>query len=444
MRFGQAVTFVALTCLCATPTAAQEAAAAQAGALNLFFDCQGTGCRDLDFFRREVVPPFNWVRDREVSDVHVLITSEATGGGGRLYTLTFIGRGEFEGEDQVLTTASAGAATTDEQRQAVAARLKIGLVRYLAGTAAADQIVVSLGVREESQGPEGAAGGGGPQVASQQDDPWDFWAFRIGGSSFLFGESSFSESTYSGNLSANRTTDAWKFNLSGRYSRRKSEFIVAADEPPVVSLFEDWSASSLLVKSLTPQWSIGARAGAGRSTRLNEDLRWNVSPGIEYNFVPYSESSRRSFTVQALMNVRHWDYTEQTVYFKTDETRLAASLTAALSQVQPWGQTSVSLTGSQYMHDSKLNRLTLDGSMRVRLFQGFSVNVSGVYARVRDQLFLEAGAASTEEVLLRQRQLQTDYNYFMSFGFTYQFGSIFNNIVNPRFGGGPREIFFGF
>jgi hypothetical protein len=32
-----------------------------------------------------------------VSDLHVLITSQSTGGGGRLYTMAFLGRNEFEG-----------------------------------------------------------------------------------------------------------------------------------------------------------------------------------------------------------------------------------------------------------------------------------------------------------------------------------------------------------
>ena len=56
--------------------------------------------------------------------------------------------------------------------------------------------------------------------------------------------------------------------------------------------------------------------------------------------------------------------------------------------------------------------------------------------RTRDQIYLPRGAASTEEILLRQRQLLTGYQYFFEFGFSYTFGSIFNNIVNPRFGGG--------
>jgi len=392
----------------------------------------------MDFLRREI-PVVNWVRDREVSDLHVLVTFQVTGGGGFLYSLSFIGRADFEGQDQELTVGTAGDATQDEQRQAVSDRLKVGLVRYLLGTAAADQIVVSLGTPSRPGGPDGPRG---PQAASAQDDPWNFWAFRVGGNASLSGESSITNSTYSGNFSANRTTDAWKFNLSGRYSRNEREFVISDTIPPVVSLIENWSATSLLVKSLTAQWSIGATAGAGRSSIRNEDLRWNISPGVEYNFVPYSESSRRSFTLQALMNVRHWDYDKETVYGKTAETRVAASLTGAVSQVQPWGSMQISLTGSQYLHDKELYQVSLFGIVSVRLFRGLSKNMFGSYAWIRDQLYIPAGAASTEEVLLRQRQLQTNFRYTTRFGFTYQFGSIFNNIVNPRFGGGGGGIFF--
>jgi len=37
-------------------------------------------------------------------------------------------------------------------------------------------------------------------------------------------------------------------------------------------------------------------------------------------------------------------------------------------------------------------------------------------------------------VLLRLRELETQFEYFTSFGLTYTFGSIYNNVVNPRFG----------
>jgi hypothetical protein len=41
---------------------------------------------------------------------------------------------------------------------------------------------------------------------------------------------------------------------------------------------------------------------------------------------------------------------------------------------------------------------------------------------------------SLEEVLLQRRQLETGYSYFFSVGLSYTFGSIFTNVVNPRFG----------
>jgi hypothetical protein len=56
------------------------------------------------------------------------------------------------------------------------------------------------------------------------------------------------------------------------------------------------------------------------------------------------------------------------------------------------------------------------------------------YDRVRDQIGLPKGDATTEEVLLRLRQLATGYTYYLNFGFSYSFGSIFNSTVNPRFG----------
>ena len=59
-----------------------------------------------------------------------------------------------------------------------------------------------------------------------------------------------------------------------------------------------------------------------------------------------------------------------------------------------------------------------------------------------DQINLPKGDADLEEVLLRRRQLETNYEASVSFGFRYRFGSVLNNVVNPRFGGiGNRDRF---
>ena len=54
---------------------------------------------------------------------------------------------------------------------------------------------------------------------------------------------------------------------------------------------------------------------------------------------------------------------------------------------------------------------------------------------MRDQLNIPARDLTDEEVLLRRRALETNYRWSFSFGITYQFGSIYNNVVNPRFAG---------
>jgi hypothetical protein len=83
----------------------------------------------------------------------------------------------------------------------------------------------------------------------------------------------------------------------------------------------------------------------------------------------------------------------------------------------------------------------------IRVGKGFSVNLSGNVSRVRDQLYLPRGEATDDEVIARQRALSTNYRYFVFAGFRYQFGSIFNSVVNPRFasfGGGGQTIMMSF
>jgi hypothetical protein len=61
---------------------------------------------------------------------------------------------------------------------------------------------------------------------------------------------------------------------------------------------------------------------------------------------------------------------------------------------------------------------------------------------LRDQLYLSKGGATNDEILLQRRQLSTSYSYFAGVSLSYTFGSIFNNVVNPRFEGANGTFFF--
>ena len=50
------------------------------------------------------------------------------------------------------------------------------------------------------------------------------------------------------------------------------------------------------------------------------------------------------------------------------------------------------------------------------------------------------GNLTREEVLLRQSQLATTYRAFIYMGISYTFGSVLNNVVNPRFGNNSNDF----
>src|SRR5688572_20202023 len=80
----------ALAILATQPADAVRAQTPEAASsINIFLDCQASGC-DTSHFRTEIAW-VNWVRDRTAADVHLLITSEGTGSGGTSYNLTYMG-----------------------------------------------------------------------------------------------------------------------------------------------------------------------------------------------------------------------------------------------------------------------------------------------------------------------------------------------------------------
>ena len=64
---------------------------------------------------------------------------------------------------------------------------------------------------------------------------------------------------------------------------------------------------------------------------------------------------------------------------------------------------------SHFLPDIKRYRLEMRGRLSLRLFRGFSLNLNASFERVNDQVNLVRGNVSTEDLLLRRRELETDY-----------------------------------
>ena len=60
---------------------------------------------------------------------------------------------------------------------------------------------------------------------------------------------------------------------------------------------------------------------------------------------------------------------------------------------------------------------------------------------LHDQIYLAKGDLTREQVLLRQSQLATTYRAFVYAGISYTFGSVLNNVVNPRISSGSGDFF---
>jgi hypothetical protein len=390
--------------------------------LRVFLDC--TFC-DATYIR-QTVTFVDYMRDRTDADLHVLASVQGTGSGGLSWTMQVIGLGRFEGHDHSYEVTTPQTATSDERRREFTRVFKLALVDYAAGTATHDQLDVIFRPPRRDEPPE------------TQDDPWDYWVFNLSTGGSSSGEQRSKTSSLRYSFSANRVTEDWKISISGSSSTSKNSFTVGDDT--VDSSRESWSLRNLTVKSLGPKWSLGNTISMAHSSFSNTDRSFSVMPGIEFDFFPYAESTRRSLTVQYTIGLTHYEYRELTLYDKLADDVPSHGLNVTLGLRQPWGTLSAYARLSEHLDHTDRYSATVSSSANVRLFKGFSFNVSGRYSKINDQISLQKGDATRDEVLLRIRQLETDYSYRMSFGITYSFGSIFNNVVNPRFGGGGGGV----
>jgi len=387
--------------------------------LRVFIDCTNAYC-DTEFFRAEITF-VDHVRDRRDADVHVLVTAQDTGGDGREYTFAFIGLGRFDRVNHTLACVAKTTDTDDERRRAMLATLKLGLVRYVADTPAGRDLQIT----HKRPGPEQAAKGA-------LRDPWNYWVFNTSLQGSTSGEASQTSVSLYGGLAANRVTEAWKIQTSLTGSYGESDYTFTEGDT-YSSISRGFYGSALIVKSLGQHWGGGGQVNFASSTYSNWSAKTRAAPAIEYNVFPYSESTRRQLTFNYAIGASHSSYLETTIYGKDEETLFDQTLLVTLDMRQPWGSTSTAFQASHYLNDFSKNRLVLYGDVSVRLFKGFSLSAYGSVSRIHDLVNLPAGAATQEEVLVRQRQLATSYDYYVSMGFSYRFGSIYNNVVNSRF-----------
>jgi hypothetical protein len=414
------LTAILLGTMLTTPAASQllDDAAVEAyrgpEAPQLFLDCPGC---DVAHIRSEVTF-VNHVRDASAADVHVLVTHQPTGAGGRLYTLAFLGRRSFHGVNQTLTYTSRPGNTSSEERDGLTAMLKLGLVPYAAGTPVGERLDVRY--RPAPSRP-----------AQSVDDAWRSWTFEVYGGGNYNTESTQDVWNARYGFYVNRVTADWKvrfrpyFNHNARTIRRQDADDIRINQ-------RRHGVESYLIRSAGPHMGTGVFVDYTTNTLDNVAHGVTVTPAVEYSVFPYTEATRRSVTFTYRIGYELVDYLEETIYEKTAEALLNHSLNASVQTRQPWGSISSGITAQAYLHDTRFHRLAANGTVSFRIGGGVSLNVGGSYQRINDQLGLPRRDASIEDILLQRRRLATAYRGAANVGLSYTFGSLFSNVVNPR------------
>ena len=378
-------------------------------ALKVFMDA-------TDYIRKEI-PYVNYVREIRDADLYIITTSQRNGAGGYEYTYFITGQKSFAGMRDTLTFTANPDETEESRRQKEVNTLKMGLMRYVAKTPLAKYLRISFSE---------------PMSETVSSDKWNSWVFRSSLNGYLNGRKTYNSNYVSGNISASRITENWKININARYYTNNSKYIIGDDI--VKSHSDSKYLTSLVVKSISDHWSVGGSATIGSSSYNNKEFYFNIMPGIEYDLFPYSESTRRQLRILYSAGINFVQYTDTTIYDKIKENLWLHSLSAAYEVVQKWGSIDFTLTYSNYLHDWSKNNLSIDGYLSLRVAKGLNVTFGGGASLIHDQLSLVKQNLSYDEILLQRKEIATQYEYFTSFGLTYTFGSIYNNVVNPRFG----------
>jgi hypothetical protein len=433
MRIARVVA-LAMMSVAGSAAAAQDPAASgdRRGALRVFLDC---GFCDFDHLRTEM-PWVEYVRDRTVADVHILGTSTETGAGGTQYTLNFLGVGLFAGRSDSLQLTSQPGETDDAVRSTVTRGIQLGLVPFVLRTPNGQRLRLSLADADDDDDE--------PMRRPGERDPWNAWVFEIGAEGSFDREEQQSDLQLESSLGARRITERWKigFEVDAEFNRDRfsDEDEETGERITVIDRRENYSGGVIAVKSLGSHWALGAEAAASSSTFLNTQLALRAAPAIEYSVWPYAEATRRQLTLQYSAGISTFDYREETIYGRFSETRPTHTFIAGYDVRQPWGSADAELETAGFLDDFTQYHVEFGGEVDVRLVRGLELNVGASAALIKDQLALVKRGATPQEIFLRSRALRTDYRFDVFVGFSYTFGSIFNSIVNPRFGSGPGQI----
>lgn len=383
--------------------------------VSTFLDCNWY-CDD-DYIQTEI-PFVNFIREPKDAQVHILVSRNTTGSGGSRFTFRFVGQKDFIHINDTLQINLKPDATDDETRIAQVEILKNGLFDFVKHSSVAKNISIVYEplVLEE---------------LSLKKDPWNYWIFRLGANGRVNGEESYKSENINLRFSANRISESIKLENSFNIGRDKSIFNY--EDIKLTTIRKTANANLLAVASINEHISVGANARYQHSTYSNINHGIAFMPAVEYNIYPYSEATEHQLRFLYGIGNQNNNYIDTTIFFKTHQNYFYQQLSIDFESMQKWGSIDLGLTGKDLFLRGNKYDISLYLNVDVRVIKGLNIFGWGSFNLNRSQIELPSSGSNYEEVLLRQKQLASSYNYYTSIGLSYTFGSLYNNIVNTRF-----------
>jgi len=421
------------------PGEAQFGSSAQAAsrtAPRVFYDCSGQISCQRNHLRTEI-QFVDWVNDRRDADVHVIVTSEEVGGGGRRYTLDFSGQGAMAHLTDVLVYTSSGTDVERERLDTFTQTLYMGLMRYAVEAGLGSNFVMAFTAPESFAVPLGG------DIASQVEamssstyDPWNYWTFRVGLSGNMSIQELRSNHRVNPSFGADRVTDSWKVNVNANANFNREK--IKLSNRTVRNDRDGWNANTLIVRSISGHISTGVDVRAGRQQQNNRKARVSATPAVEWNYFPYAQANRRQLIAHYGVGMQYNRYEEETVFDLVKETVPLHRIGIQYRAVEGWGNAGINFSASQYLHRSGLYSFGANGNISFRVARGLELSLNAGAEKIADEIHIRKAALSEEDILLGRQSLPTSFSYNGSMGFNYRWGSSFSNIVNQRFPGSVR------
>lgn len=374
---------------------------------------------DADYIRQEI-PVVEYVRDKELADVHIIMSRHRAGSTGSTYSISFIGYGEYENKNYEISCWVPSTYTSHMERSAYTEKIKAGLAPFIAAADILDKMDITYVALPLEITP-------GLEFLK---DPWKNWVFEVyAGGNFHREESSNSLHIRYGVYSDRITKESrTRIRPYGNYNERN----YITDDGTVTSTSVRGGLDSYHIISLSEHWAAGVFGDIFISTYHNMDFSAELSPAIEYSLFPYEEATRRSITFAWRIGAGYYDYLEETIFDQTEEILFGQALIAAANFRQPWGDIRASLVGFHHFHDFRSNRAELSAHLNLRIIKGLSLNIRSSYSLINDQVAIPKADLSLEEILLEQRRRTTSYDFSANIGLSYTFGSRITGVFNPR------------